>query len=272
MKTKITVSVTVTALVFIAIFLFLNTLQNTSSAEASALYKEKNATPTPWPAAISGVSASAIEKYANGKVLTQQKLGVDMSAANFRYENNEIKADVCFQLPNKADWRVWDAVLQSGTTTLLLSTIEPLELTETLANGKRQVTTYPKGSNITWQEIPHNGQPDYLCETLSFFSPTAETNLAEIDLTQIKLVVQSLGALPREGEECSFYLDIVQSRLDARGAGIKLDCVGQDGSAKPVIAQKPANMSQNDAESIVSSISNESFTIKGPWIFQASSQ
>jgi hypothetical protein len=175
-------------------------------------------------------------------------------------------------LPSKADWRVWDAALKSGTTSLLLSTIEPLELTETLPNGKRQVTTYPKDSNITWQEIPHNGQPDYLCETLSFFSPTPETNLAEIDPTQIDLVVQSIGALPREGEECPFYLDIVQSRLDAKSAGIKLDCVSQDGGSQVIIKQKPANMSQSDVETMVSSASDESFKIKGPWIFQAASR
>ena len=272
MKTKIALSVGTILLVFITMLVLLNASHTGSNAQASVLYKEKSKTPTPLPTAISGVSATAIQKYANGKVLTQQKFGVDMSSANFRYENNEIKVDVCFQLPNKADWRIWDATLQSGTTNLLLSTIEPLELTETLANGKRQVTTYPKGSDIAWQEIPHNGQPDYLCETLSFFSPALETNLAEIDVTQVNLIIQSIGALPREGEECPFYLDIVQSRLDAKGVGIKLDCISQDGGSKVIVTQKPANMSQSDAERVISSASDESFIIKGPWIFQASSQ
>lgn len=150
------------------VFFLLSAPHTHSNVGASGLYKEKSKTPTPLPTAISGVSASAIQKYAQGKILTQQKFGIDISSANFRYENSEIKADVCFQLPNKADWPVWEATLQAGVTNLLLSTIEPLELTETLENGKRQVTTYPKGSNITWQEIAHNGQPDYLCETLSF--------------------------------------------------------------------------------------------------------
>lgn len=272
MKTKIAFSVAIIALVATIVFFLLSAPHTNSNVGASALYKEKSNTPTPLPTEISGVSASAIQKYAQGKILTQRRFGIDISSANFRYENSEIKADVCFQLPSKADWRVWDATLQSGATNLLLSTIEPLELTETLENGKRQVTTYPKGSNITWQEIAHNGQPDYLCETLSFFSPIPETNLAEIDLTQVNLIIQSIGALPREGEECPFYLDIVQSRLDAKGVGIKLDCVSQDGGSRIMITQKPANMSQSDAETIISSASDESYIIKGPWIFQASAQ
>lgn len=270
MKTKIVFSVAAIALVATLIIVLLNAPHTYSSAQASGIYKEKSATPTPLPTAISGVSASAIQKYAQGGVITQQKFGFDISAANFRYEDEEIKVDVCFQLPNSADWRVWDATMQLGNTNLLLSTIAPRELTETLPDGKRRVTTYSHG--ISWQDIPHNGQPDYLCETLAFFSATGETNLAEVDLTHANLIIKSIGALPREGEECSFYLDRVQSRLDAKGVGIKLDCVTQDGGAKVVIAQKPANMSQSDAETLISRESMESFIIQGPWVFPSSPQ
>lgn len=125
---------------------------------------------------------------------------------------------------------------------------------------------------MSWNDIPHDGQPDYLCETLAFFSPTSEINLREIDLTQVSLVIQSIGALPREGQECAFYLETVQSRLDAKGTGIKLDCVSQDRGAQVVIAQKPANMSQSEAETLVSKESVDAFIVQGPWIFPSSPQ
>lgn len=271
MKTKVIFSMIAVALVAGMIIVTLGVPRTASNVQAVGLSREKSATPTPLPTAISGVSALAIQKYAqDGKIITQQQFGFDISAANFRYENEEIRADVCFQLPSTADWRVWDATLQTGSANLLLSTIAPRELTETLADGKRRVTTY--GNGVSWQDIPHDGQPNYLCETLAFFSPVAGTNLAEIDLSQVKLVVQSIGALPREGQECAFYLETVQSRLDAKGIGIKLDCVSQDGGAQVVIARKPANMSQNDAEALVSRESVESFIVQGPWIFPSSSQ
>lgn len=270
MKTKIIFSVVTILLVAILVLGLSNTPDSSSRARASGIYKERSVTPTPLPTAISGVSASAIQKYAHGRVITQKKFGFDISATNFRYENEEIKADVCFQLPSTADWRVWEASLQAGDTNLLLSTIAPRELTETLPNGIRRVTTYQHG--VSWQDIPHDGQPDYLCETLAFFSPTPGINLAEIDLAQVKLVVQSIGALPREGQECSFYLDTVQSRLDAKGVAIKLDCVNQDRGATAIVAQKPANMSQADAETLVSRESMESFIVQGPWIFPSSVQ
>jgi hypothetical protein len=271
MKTKFIFSAIAIVLVTALAFMLLNAPNANSNAQASGLYKEKSATPTPLPPPTSGVSALAIQKYAQGgKIITQQKSGFDVSATNFRFENEEIKVDICFQLPNAADWRVWEATLQSGDTNLLLSTIAPRELTQTLTNGKRLVTTY--GNGVSWQEIPHNGQPDYLCETLAFFSLTPGNNLAEIDLTQVNLVIQSIGALPREGQECTFYLDVVQSRLDAKNSGIKLDCVNQDGGAQVVVAQKPTDMSQRDAEELVSRESVDSFIVQGPWIFSASSQ
>lgn len=270
MKTKITLSVIAVALVITLVFVLLSTPRTDSSVGASVLYKEKSNTPTPLPTAISGVSASAIQKYAQGKILTQQKFGFDISVTNFRYENEEIKVDLCFQLPNNADWRVWDATLQTGNTKLLLSTIAPRELTQTLPDGKRQVTTYSHG--VTWQEIPHDGQPDYLCETLAFITFEPGVNLAQVDLTQVKLIIHSLGALPREGEECSLYLDRVQSQLDARGTGIKVDCVTQDAGSQVVITQKPAEMSQSDAEEMVARMNIDTSLVKGPWIFDVASQ
>lgn len=243
---------------------------SSTSAKASSLYREKIATPTPLPAPVTDISVEAIQKYAKGEIQHQNRLGLDVSVANFRYENNEIKADVCFQLPSSSDWRVWDATLKGGSTNFLLSTIAPLELTETLPNGKQRITTYPPGQNITWQEIPHNGKPNYLCQTLSFFSDAPEANLAGVDLTKLSLSIQSVGALPREGEECSFYLETVQSRLDAKGSGIKLDCVTENNGSRVFIVQKPDALSQSDAESQVQIASQQIMFIQGPWVFQSS--
>ncbi len=271
MKAKFIFSIIVLALVAGMLIVTLGVPRTTANVQAVELSTGKITTPTPLPTAIPGVSALAIQKYAqSGKIMTQQKFGIDISAANFRYENEEIKVDVCFQLPSAADWRVWDATLQTKRGNLLLSTIAPRELTETLPDGKRRVTTY--GNGVAWNDVPHDGQPDYLCETLAFFSPASEINLREIDLTQVSLVIQSIGALPREGQECAFYLETVQSRLDTKGIGIKLDCVSQEGGAQVVIAQKPANMSQTDAEALVSKESVESFIVQGPWIFPSSSR
>ena len=268
-KTKIVPSILAVALMAVLVVMLLSAPDTSSSAHASALYQAKRATPAPLPAAITGVSASAIQKYVQGKVITQKKFGFDISVTNFRYENEELRVDLCFQVPNTADWRVWDASLQTGNTKFLLSTIAPRELTQTLPDGKRRVTTY--SSDITWQEIPHDGQPDYLCETLGFITFEPEVNLAQVDLTQVKLIVHSIGALPREGEECSVYLDRVQSQLDARGTGIKVDCVTRDEGSQVVITQKPAGMSQSEAEEMVARMNIDTSLVKGPWIFDAAS-
>lgn len=103
MKTKIVFSLIAIALAAGLILVTLGVPPAASNVQAVELSRGKITTPTPFPTAISRVSALAIQKYAQGsKIVTRQKFGFDISAANFRYENEEIKVDVCFQLPSTA--------------------------------------------------------------------------------------------------------------------------------------------------------------------------
>lgn len=206
------------------------------------------------------ISAMALQKYAHSEIQTQVRQGIELSVANFRIED-ELLVDACFPLPDKSDWRIWRAVARVEEETLLLSTIRPLEYGQTLANGKKRITTFPPGSYIQFEEVEADEVSDYVCETLGFRKPSTD-----VDLSNVTLVIESIGALPREGEVCSIYFNKVQAILESRKSGIKLDCAQDEWGERIRIIEKPVTMSQEEAEQIVSS--DEFFTITGPWIFK----
>jgi hypothetical protein len=87
-------------------------------------------------------------------------------------------------------------------------------------------------------------------------------------LTNARISIDAIGALPREGDYCSVYLPKIQQVLSDRGTGIALDCVDINGTLTMQITNKPAEMSQEEAEQIV--YSDEFYTLKGPWSFSLS--
>jgi hypothetical protein len=93
-------------------------------------------------------------------------------------------------------------------------------------------------------------------------------------LSNATIAVHSLAAAPREGEECSAaFLGKVQQALDARNTGIKVQCYrnefGSGGSSGVKVASKPASMSMEEAEAMLSSqeMFLDLYGIRGPWVF-----
>ncbi|GER78398.1 MAG: hypothetical protein M5U11_03595 [Anaerolineales bacterium] len=222
-------------------------------------------TPTLYPTSLPGISARVLQKIASTEIQTVSANGIEMSAANFRLENNEVKVDICFQTPNNNDW-ISDASLQIGNEKVPAYGGTTFEKMETLEDGQKRITTYlgnpPK---LNWSMSPSDGQPDYRCDTLAFRLGDAAFP------AQVVLQIRSIVSTPNEGEGCAEYRDMVQSILNARSDGIKVDCSQNDfefgARTRFTIVEKPVSMSQEQAEQLVSKIFYESFTINGPWIF-----
>ena len=216
--------------------------------------------PTPTP----GVSATAMQKFAHTEILTVSTNGLEMSAANFRMEENVLKVDVCYQKPNNENWLVFNTAIQVGETKVSADGASGLEETSSMEDGRRQIYTFANradGLSGQIQYVKHDGLPDYRCDTLDFRVDSS------LDLSYFELVIKTLMLDRHDGEECTRYRDMVQSILDAKGLGIRMDCVMQEYGSFQTISEKPDSMSQEEAEQLVSDAVREAFMINGPWVF-----
>lgn len=170
--------------------------------------------------------------------LTQLSNGVEMTISNFRREGEYIKIDICFDMIDPSDW-----MLDFKPTVLIF--------------GNEQV--FMKGAkNISWQQASE-GQMGYRCDTVKFDVP------AYADGGEFTLVISQLTAPPREGEGCDFYLNQVQPKLDAQGAGITFNCTNEGWGAIINIEDKPSDMSIEEAEQIV--LDPQNYAYPGHWEF-----
>lgn len=240
--------------VFIVLVLF--SLISTSCASGA----EK-----PYPIAVKpGVSVLAIQKFARSEILTTSANGLEMSAANFRVEDNVLKVDVCYQKPNNENWLVFDTAIQVGETKVSVNGASGLEETSSMEDGRRQIYTFANRADELpgqIQYVEYDGLPDYRCDTLDFRIGSS------LDLSHFELVIKTLMLDRHDGEECTKYRDTVQGILDAKGLGIRMDCVMQEYGSFQTIAEKPDSMSQEEAEQLVSDAFREAFMINGPWVF-----
>lgn len=167
--------------------------------------------------------------------------GIDMSVAQPRRDGKRIKFDVCYTLPDNADWVVWQASLY-----------------------------YPGGEGeqlmveMRDRHPATAGQPGRRCDVVSFRVPP------EANTSQVTFTIQSIGAYPSESDYCTTYLSRVQAGLAANHTGVQVACATENGSASLVVVGKPAQMTQAEAEKLVQS--DVWFTIQGPWVFTASVQ
>lgn len=266
MKTrKLVVTGFVVTILILAIFINANEGGKIESAASAKDLFRNLPTPTLYPTSLPGISVRALQKYALSEILTVSAGGIEMSAANFRLENNEFKVDLCFQSPNKYDW-IHDAFIQIGDEKITPYGGTTFERTETLGNGQKRITTYlGDPPQLEWNIVSSDGLPDYRCDTLAF-RLDATPITARVTLQVIKIMTT-----PNEGEGCAEYRDMVQSILNDRSAGIKVDCSQNNfefgARTRFLIIEKPSTMSQDEAEQIISDILQEFFTINGPWIF-----
>ncbi|HEY2982444.1 MAG TPA: hypothetical protein VGJ22_14765 [Anaerolineales bacterium] len=191
------------------------------------------------PAATAFIDASYPTALADVAAPYQRTNGIDVLLNRAWIDGKSLNAEVCFTLPDGSDWSVWAASLNYGETVL-----------------------QEYGTTLVSVQEPANGQAGLRCDTLTFIvAPDA-------DLTRATITIDSLGNQPREGDYCSVYVPKIQAVLLERGIGIALDCVDVGGALTMQIANKPPEMTQEEAEQIV--YSDEFYTIKGPWTFALS--
>lgn len=176
--------------------------------------------------------------YRNVLPLTQKVNGIEVTARNFQRNGMEVVVDLCYPIPDEADWLLADVRLQYGQVSISDYYLELIEIKEMLSPG----------------------EPGYRCDALSFEVPS------KADLSKLTLVVESFSAYPREGRECEAYLNKLADKITDRG--IKVKCEYEDWGPDLLIIDKPESMSQEKAEELISLV--DFFITRGPWIFDFS--
>lgn len=173
---------------------------------------------------------------AQGVSPNQVSNGVNVSVTRAWQDGKQVNADVCFSVPDDSDWGIWSASMQYGET-----------------------ITSDFGTTLVSLQPSANGQPGQRCDTVNFYVPP------DAELSNVTISIDSLAAVPREGEYCDVYMPKIQQALSERGIGIALDCADVNGVMTMQITNRPPEMTQEQAEQIV--YSDEFYTVKGPWIF-----
>lgn len=187
------------------------------------------------PSATPYIDPSYPTAQANVALPNQTVSGIDVRMDTVWQDGKNINANICFTMPDDSDWSIWSASLNYAGTMLDIY-----------------------GTTLVSLQAAANGQPGQRCDTLTFVVPP------DADLSTASIVVDAIGAYPREDDYCSIYLPKIQQALADRG--ITLDCADVNGVMTMQITGRPADMSQEQAEQLV--YSDEYYTIKGPWTFQ----
>jgi hypothetical protein len=194
-----------------------------------------NQSPTAVLPTINAVSYPTVQ--ASQPASNQSMDGFNVSLQRTWRDGKTVNADICFGLPDQANWTIWSAHFDySG----------------------QSITDF--SASLLSTQNASNGQPGQRCDRISFYVPP------DADLTSASLVIESIGAYPTQDEYCSLYMPKIQQTLNQRGIAITLDCKpNANGETTMQIVSKPASMSQDDAEKFV--YSDEFYTVKGPWTF-----
>ncbi len=168
-------------------------------------------------------------------------------ASNPRLDGDKLLVDVCFSLLDDGDWMIRDALLryeQDG------------EQKEVSYDGGILISLHPF---TTDSEGVHHGER---CDALEF--PVG----AGASLDSATLIVRSLEAYPREGQDCELYMSRVQPLLTARDTGILISCESQPHTGGVVsVTAKPDGMTLEQAQAVVYQAFQDSITLSGPWEF-----
>ena len=166
----------------------------------------------------------------------QTASGIEVRMQRAAVEGKNVNADVCFTLPDTSDWAILSASLNYAGT-----------------------VAQEFGTTLVSLQEPANGQTGLRCDTLTFVVPP------DADLSNATIVIDSIAAIPREGEYCSVYMPKIQQAMLERGVGIVLDCADVNGLLTMQLMSIPPEMTQEQAEEIV--YSAEFYSVKGPWSF-----
>lgn len=166
----------------------------------------------------------------------QTASGIEVRMDRVSMEGKNINADVCFTLPDTADWGIQSASLTYGG-----------------------VVVQEFGTTLLSFQEPVNGAVGLRCDTLTFVVPP------DADLTNAAILIDAIGTTVRADDYCSIYMPKIQQAMLDRGTGISVDCMDVNGMLTMQILSMPPGMTQEQAEAIV--YSDEFYTVKGPWTF-----
>jgi hypothetical protein len=166
----------------------------------------------------------------------QTASGIEVRMDRAWVEGKNVNANVCFTLPDTSDWGILSASLTYGG-----------------------ILVQEYGTTLVSVQEPSEGVTGQRCDTLTFIVPP------DADLSNVTVVIDAIGATPREGEYCSVYMPKIQQALLARSIGITVDCVDVNGALTMQILSVPSDMTQAQAEEII--YSDEFYSVKGPWSF-----
>jgi hypothetical protein len=169
-------------------------------------------------------------------VPNQTASGIEVRMDRAWVEGKNVNANVCFTLPDTSDWGILSASLTYGG-----------------------ILVQEYGTTLVSLQEPAEGVMGMRCDTLTFVVPP------DADLSNVTVMIDAIGATPREGEYCSVYMPKIQQAMLARGTGITVDCVDLNGALTMQILSVPPDMTQVQAEEIV--YSDEFYSVKGPWSF-----
>ncbi len=210
-----------------------------------------------------GIAATVIQKYAESAVVTRVASNIEMSVANLRPGENELKIDVCFQTPRGEEWIIYNAKMLAGDEKFPLFEARLLESLRVYRDGVRRLTVFSETAREPEKkDVLLDDSPDYRCDTLRF-----KLDVESIP-SAVDLLVETIGFTPNEGEGCFEYREAVQAILNDKATGILIGCEPGEFQSEYVVAGKPDAMTEEDARKVLSSAKRELFTINGPWVFQ----
>lgn len=168
-------------------------------------------------------------------------------ASNPRRDGDKLLVDVCFNLLDDGDWMIRDALLRYN---------QGEEQVETAYDSVILISLRPF---TTDSEGVRHGER---CDVLEFPLEGGAS------LDNAALIVRSLEAFPREGQDCELYLTRVQPLLTARDTGILISCESQSHASGLVsVTAKPDEMTLEQAQALVYQAFQDSITLSGPWEF-----
>ncbi len=191
------------------------------------------------PSATAYIAPSYPTAEAQIESAPQTSAGIDVQMNRAWVDGKNVNAEVCFDLPDAADWSIWAANLTYDGATL-----------------------QEYGTTLVSLQEPADGAAGLRCDILTFVVPP------DANLSNAVVTVESIAAPPQPSDYCDLYLPKIQQAMLERGAGILVDCANVNGLQTMQILAKPEGMTQEQAEQII--YSDEFYTLRGPWSFPIS--